>query len=152
LTPVTDPVASQFENGNSVDTTHLTPSTQAGLNCMSNRVAQLGSSLTLSSGYRPVAYQTHLREVWDTWMAIRNRSTPECDELKQIVLCEFQRHALLLTQRPAAGNPNAPHAQGLAFDATIRDLPVGETVDTVATNCQMYRPWPVNDPVHYQPR
>ena len=152
LTPLTDPIAVQFENGNPVDTMNLTPTTQAGLGCMRTRVAQLGGSFTLSSGFRPVSYQAHLREVWDTWMAIRNRTTPECDELKQSVQREFQRHGLLVSQRPAAGNPNAPHARGLAFDASIRNLPGVETVDTVASHCGMYRPWPVNDPVHYQPR
>jgi hypothetical protein len=152
LTPVTDPTAGSFENGNTIDTANLTQNTSAGLDCMRQRVSQLGGMFSLSSAYRPVAYQEHLREVWDTWMAIRNKSESECELLKADVMHEFQRHGLLVTQRPAAGNPNAPHSRGLAFDSTIRNLTTGNTVDTVAAACNMYRPWPGNDPVHYQPR
>lgn len=152
LTPITDPVALQFENGNQIDTTNLTAAALAGLNCMRGRVAELGGTFSLSSAYRPVPYQTHLREVWDTWMAIRNKTSPECESLKLEVQREFQKHGLLISQRPAAGSPNAPHARGVAFDATIRSLPAAQTVDTVASTCSMYRPWPGNDPVHYQPR
>ena len=61
-------------------------------------------------------------------------------------------HGLLESQRPAAGNPNAPHSRGAAFDARIAGLPVGETVDTVAAFCAMRRPWVVDDPVHFEAR
>lgn len=151
LTPVTDPAAVAFENGASVDTGNLTAEANAGLDCMRQSVAGLGGNFTLSSAYRPVSYQEHLREVWDAWTAIRNKRESECAELKSAIRAEFTRHGLLLTQRPAAGNPNAPHARGVAFDASIRNLPTGNTVDTVAAACDMYRPWPGNDPVHYQP-
>ena len=152
LTPLTDPAAVNFENGNQIDTTQLTAATSAGLGCMQQAVAQLRGGFRVNSAFRPVAYQTHLREVWDTWMAIRNKTSPECDELRREMQAEFQRHQLLVSQRPAAGNPNAPHARGLAFDATITNLPAPHTVDTAAAGCNMQRPWPVNDPVHYQPR
>lgn len=152
LTPLTNPVAIAFENGNRIDTQNLTQVTQIGLACMQNRVTALSGAMALSSAYRPVAYQDHLREVWDTWNAVRNRQQPECQAVKNEARAEFQGHGLLLTQRPAAGNPNAPHARGIAIDATITGLPAGETQDSVAAFCDMYRPWPNNDPVHYQPR
>lgn len=152
LTPLTDPAAIEFENGNRIDTQNLTAATQAGLACMQNRVAALGGAMTLSSAYRPVAYQDHLREVWDTWDAVRNRQEAECRVVRDETQAEFQNHGLLLTQRPAAGSPNSPHARGIAIDATLTGLPVGETRDTVAAFCGMYRPWSGNDPVHYQPR
>jgi hypothetical protein len=152
LTAITDPVAQNFENGNNVDTAHLNAATSAGLGCMQGAVGQLGGSMTVSSAFRPVSYQGHLREVWDTWDALRNNTDPECQELKTQVRNEFTRHGLLLSQRPAAPNPNAPHSLGNAFDATITRLPANNTVDTVAASCTMRRPWPVNDPVHYQPQ
>lgn len=102
--------------------------------------------------YRPVAYQDHLREVWDIWDAVRNRQETECQAVRDEARAEFQSHGLLLTQRPAAGSPNAPHARGVAIDATLTRLPAGETPDTVAAFCSMHRPWPANDPVHYQPQ
>ena len=152
LTPLTDPAAIAFENGNRIDTENLTQATRTGLECMQNRVAALGGTMTLSSAYRPAAYQEHLREVWDTWDAVRSRQEPVCHAVYAEAQAEFQGHGLLLSQRPAAGNPNAPHAQGIAFDATLTGLPRGQTQDTVAAFCDMYRPWPNNDPVHYQPQ
>ncbi|WYD79777.1 MAG: hypothetical protein V8K32_10725 [Candidatus Electrothrix gigas] len=119
---------------------------------MQNRVTALGGTMTLSSAYRPPAYQDHLREVWDTWDALRNRQETECQRVRDEAEAEFQNHGLLLTQRPAAGNPNAPHAQGIAIDARLNGLPAGETPDTVAAHCSMRRPWPGRDPVHYQPQ
>ena len=151
LTPITDPAALAFENGNRIDIQNLTQAAQTGLTCMQNRVATLGGALLLSSAYRPVAYQDHLRQVWDTWDAVRNRQEPECQAVYDEAQAEFQGHGLLLTQRPAAGNPNAPHAQGIAIDANLNGLPAGETPDTVAAFCSMHRPWPNNDFVHYQP-
>ena len=152
LTPLSDPTAISFENGNSIDTANLTLQTQTGLDCMRGTVSQLGGIFTLTSAFRPVAYQQHLREVWDTWKLIRTKSEPECQELRREVQAEFQRHGLLVTQPPAVGSANAPHARGVAFDATIRSLPSGHSVDTVAAGCVMHRPWPVDDRVHYQPR
>ncbi|MDH4318299.1 MAG: hypothetical protein OEV64_07900 [Desulfobulbaceae bacterium] len=152
LTPITDPAAIAFENGNRVVTQNLTQATLTGLACMRSRVTALGGSMPLSSAYRPVAYQDHLREVWDTWDAVHNRQETECQAVRDVALAEFQSHHLLRTQRPAAGNPNAPHARGIAIDATLIDLPAGETQDTVAAFCGMYRPWPANDRVHYQPQ
>lgn len=154
LTPITDPAALEFENGNRINTQNLTQAAQTGLTCMQNRVAALEGEgvMSLSSAYRPVAYQDHLRQVWDTWDAVRNRQETECQAVRDEAQAEFQDHELLLTQRPAAGNPNAPHSQGIAIDATLSGLPAGETEDTVATFCSMHRPWPNNDRVHYQPQ
>ncbi|MFC0682560.1 hypothetical protein ACFFGH_32415 [Lysobacter korlensis] len=152
LSPITDPAAISFESGNRIVIDRLVPAAQTGLACMKQAVAQLGGSWSLSSAYRPPSYQTHLREVWDRWKLLRNNTNAECSALKSQVRSEFQGHSLLVSQRPAAGNPNAPHARGIAFDVSIRGLPAGHTVDTVAASCNMYRPWPVNDPPHYHPR
>lgn len=152
LAEITDPDALAFENGNRVNVAGLQPAALAGLNCMTAEVARLGGVMTVNSAYRPVAYQTHLREVWDRWNLLRNNSAPACRTLKDEVRREFADHELLLSQRPAAGNPRAPHALGIAIDASIGGLPQGHTVDTVAATCAMVRPWPVRDPPHYQPR
>jgi len=42
LTPITDPAAIAFENGNRIDTQNLTQATQTGLACMQSRVSALG--------------------------------------------------------------------------------------------------------------
>jgi hypothetical protein len=148
LTPLTDPVAISFEHGNNVDTADLNATTSAGLDCMRSAVAQLGGTMRVTSAFRPVSYQAHLREVWDTWTRLVDIDDPECHELKIEVEREFARHGLLPSQRPGL---LSPHSDGNAFDANINNLPPRNTVDTVAAGCNMRRPWPARDPVHYQP-
>lgn len=152
LTELTDPLALHFEAGNTINTGRLTAATQTGLNCIIGEVARLGGNFRLNSAWRPVPYQAHLREVWDRWNSLRNNQNQDCSELKSTVRAEYTRHGLQDSQRPAPGNENAPHARGLAIDASISGLPAGQTRDTVAATCAMHRPWPVRDPPHYQPR
>lgn len=152
VSEITDPVALTFEAGNYVNTELLNTQSSAGLACMQNRVDQLGGTMALTSAYRPVEYQRHLREVWDSWDALRNNQDLVCKEIKALAKTDYVKHKLLDSQRPAAGNPTAPHPSGNAFDATISNLPQGETVDTVAVTCSMIRPWPASDEVHYQPK
>lgn len=144
LTPLTDPAALAFEAGNTIDTAGLTPAMQTALSCLQQATTAAGGTLTVTSAYRPSAYQDHLREVWDRWNDLRNRREPECENLRNDVQGEFQRHGLLLTQRPAA---SSAHSTGDAFDAnwTPRTL----DIDTLATNCGLRRPFAVTDPVHF---
>ncbi len=145
LTPLTDAAAINFENGNQVDTADLTANMQTALDCVTQAVAQAGGAVTVSSAYRPPAYQAHLREVWDKWRLLRDRREPECADLRTQVQGEFQRHGLLLTQRPAS--PNGPHTQGLAVDMRS-SLPLA-TFLNLANGCQLTRPLPQTDPVHF---
>jgi len=149
LSPL-DAAAQTFENGQTIDTANLNAAMQTGLTCLQNAVAAAGGTFTLSSAYRPPSYQTHLREVWDRWNDLRNRREPECQDLRTQVQTDFNRHGLLLTQRPAAAG--GPHTPGSAFDATITRLPAGQTVDTLAAGCSLQRPLPATDPVHYTHR
>jgi hypothetical protein len=157
LTPITDPIVQQFEDGDNIDTEHLNARTKAGLTCMKDRVSELGGEFHLESAYRPITYQAHLLEVWKAWdkfraLAKKGDRRPECVDLETHVKEEFSRHNLLPTQPPARANPAAPHPNGNAIDANITKLPAGETVDTVADFCDMKRPLKGNDPIHYQPK
>ncbi len=144
LTTITDAAALSFEAGNTLDTADLIPAMQAALNCLQQAASAAGGALTVNSGYRPPAYQAHLREVWDRWNDLRNRRDPECANLRTNVQGEFQRHGLLLTQRPAAASA---HTRGEAFDANW-NLPAGTIIDTLAANCGLQRPL-ATDPVHF---
>lgn len=145
LTAITDPLALQFENGQRIDTEHLTARMQTGLICLQTAVENAHGTFNLTSAYRPEAYQLHLQEVWDRWNDLRRRREPECLELRNAVQAEFQRHGLLLSQRPVT---NSLHERGEAIDANIT-LPVGQNVDTLANGCQLRRPLPQRDPVHF---
>jgi hypothetical protein len=145
LSPL-DADAQSFEDGQTINTAGLTADMQTALTCFQGAVQAAGGTFTLSSAYRPPSYQTHLREVWDRWNDLRNRREAECQNLRTQVQTDFNRHGLLLTQRPASAG--GPHTTGSAFDARI-SLPGGQNVDTVAAGCQLQRPLPANDPVHF---
>ncbi len=144
LTEITDTAALNFEAGNTVNTSGLNATMTAGLSCLQGAASAAGGSVTVNSAYRPPAYQAHLREVWDRWNDLRNRRDPECANLRTEVQAEFQRHGLLLTQRPAAASA---HTRGEAFDINW-NLPAGVSIDTLATNCGLQRPF-ATDPVHF---
>lgn len=145
LTPLTDAVALRFEGGDTVDTTDLQPNMQTALGCLQTAVAGAGGSLHVTSAFRPSSYQQHLREVWDKWRLLRDRREAECQELRTQVQTEFNRHGLLLTQRPASAN--GPHTRGAAIDMRST-LPLSGFL-TLATGCQLTRPLPATDPVHF---
>lgn len=145
LTPITDPTALNFEAGNTVDTDDLQANMQTALDCVQAAVADAGGTVTVSSAYRPPAYQAHLREVWDKWRLLRDRREPECADLRTQVQQEFNRHGLLLTQQPAS--PNGPHTQGAAIDMRS-SLPIAQFLN-IANGCQLTRPLPATDPVHF---
>lgn len=145
LTPITDPIALQFEGGNTVDTTNLQANMQTALGCLRTAVAGAGGSINITSAYRPPAYQRHLREVWDNWQLLRDRRDEVCQELRTQVQTEFTNHQLLLTQRPASAN--GPHTQGAAIDM-VSTLPLARFL-TLTTGCQLIRPLPVTDRVHF---
>lgn len=145
LAQMTDPLSLTFEGGDTVDTADLTANMQTALDCLQQAVANAHGTLTVNSAYRPSEYQAHLREVWDKWRLLRDLRTQECVELRNQVQQEFQQHGLLLTQRPAS--PNGPHTQGLAVDMRS-SLPLA-TFLNLANGCQLYRPLPQADPVHF---
>jgi len=144
LTDITDADALRFEGGATVDEGGLNAAMQTALACLRQQATTNRGGITVTSAYRPPAYQAHLREVWDRWNDLRNRRDPECATLRTEVQAEFNRHGLLLSQRPAAASA---HTRGEAFDANW-NLPAGVNIDTLAANCNLQRPF-ANDPVHF---
>jgi len=132
LTEITDPAAQHFEQGggNQIDTADLTQGTSNALDCFRGQVTSGGGAFTLNSAYRPPAYQTHLREVWDKWQQLRNNKSPECSETRRAVQAEMSRHGI--TERPAG--PGGPHTQGIAFDASV-SLPSGQNMNDLLQRC-----------------
>ncbi len=155
LTALTDPDAISFENGNNINRAGLTQQMQTATNCFETAVQNAGGNFDLNSAFRPPQYQDHLREIWDKRAALRRvrgrQRRQNCAALRQQVEAEFQNHELLLTQRPAAAG--GPHTRGEAIDVGINNmgLPL-QTVLNLAAGCQLQRPFPAADPVHFQHR
>lgn len=139
---ITDLEVQAFEdNPNTSDTARLTPRMQTALQCLLDR----DSTATVGSAYRPPAYNQHLIEVWRKWVdqLVENENLA-CADLKAKIRGHFQRHSLLESQRPV---PGSLHTQGEAVDVTI-NLPAAN-IDELAAGCQLRRPLPVNDRVHF---
>ncbi|MBI3753852.1 MAG: D-alanyl-D-alanine carboxypeptidase family protein [Deltaproteobacteria bacterium] len=134
LTPLTDPLAIRMENGETVIYDGLTTAMQQSVDCFSDTVFNAGGTLNITSAYRPLQYQQHLREVWDKYDLLENTSDPACDELKSEVREEFQRHRL--RYRPAR---TSRHTAGTAIDASW-NLPAGQSIDALANRCVLSRP------------
>lgn len=144
LPPVTDPAVQAFEdNPNLSDTSDLTPRMQTALSCL--QTAAVAGSPSVGSAYRPPAYNQHLIDVWNKWVReLKNNDDSACADLKTKIQTHFQRHGLLETQSPV---PGSLHTQGEAVDVSI-NLP-SANIDALANGCQLRRPVPVPDPVHF---
>lgn len=149
LTQITDPVAIQHENGQysggHPDLDHVTQATRDGTSCVvQHALAQApGTNAHPTSGFRPPAYQRHIREVWDKWQQLQNNNSSACASVKEAVRVEWIKHGPFAHQPGATSN----HSSGKAVD--IGGVPQGNA-DAIASQCNMRRPVP-NDRVHYEP-
>lgn len=145
LPPITDRIVQAFEaNPNLSDTANLTPRMQTALSCLQTAVTAAGGTSSVGSAYRPPAYNQHLIDVWDKWDELQDNPELACTALKTRIQEHFQRHGLLETQPPV---PGSQHTLGEAVDVTI-NLPTA-TIDALATGCQLRRPSPIRDRVHF---
>lgn len=160
LRAIEDPAALAFESGfpgssGSVDVADLTPGTARALARFQSVVTSKGGTLTVTSAYRPPAYQQHLQAVWDKWIhELRNNREPSCQQLRAEVGKEFTRHKLLETQRPVNFSD---HTRGVAFDAAVTLPPQPAkrrsrwfALDKLARLCRLMRPDILHDPVHFR--
>jgi len=138
------PVASYSPDPYPLDTANLSASTRDAITCLGDSVRAAGGSFTVTSGYRPQAYQDHLQEVWDKWQQAKNWVQPRCMQLKAAIQAEWDLH--VLKHRPV---DVSDHTAGNAFDARIT-LPAGsQTIDQLAAACNLSRPDP-DDDVHFR--
>lgn len=146
LPEVTDPEILPFENNPDLsDTARLTPRMQTALSCL--QTAAAAGSPSVGSAYRPPAYNQHLIDVWKKWFELENgenSANPACADRKAKIRGHFQRHKLLESQQPV---PGSLHTLGEAVDVTISLPPAN--IDALAAGCQLRRPKPVKDRVHF---
>jgi hypothetical protein len=160
LSEIQDEQALSFENSAGtfavVDVDGLTAQAQVALAQFQRLVSSAGGTVSITSAYRPAAYQEHLQSVWDKWMVeLRDNTDARCQELRAEVGGEFRKHALLESQRPAT---TSDHTRGLSFDANVH-LPVIKLkkgkrkiagVDFLALQAGLRRPHIAQDPVHFR--
>lgn len=145
LKELTDGDALRFESGENLDTSKLNSGMKTALACLKQQVSGVGGTLTVTSAYRPPAYQQHLRDVYDRWEELQNyRGDASCTEARRVVEEEFTSHGLLPSQQPAL---SSAHSRGEAFDASWT-LPNNTSIDSLAARCNLRRPLQ-SDPVHF---
>ena len=141
LLPITDPIAQQHETGpysKVPDMENVSDATKAGAKC----ILQRETNSSVGSGFRPQAYQDHLREVWDKWEILKKDKTEACKKVKKEVQDQYSKHGM--RYRPGT---TSNHTTGIAVD--ISGIPAG-VADKTAAACNMHRPYQ-DDPVHFQP-
>ena len=132
LTPL-DPAVQPYEDG-LIDMDNETQGTRDGAACIA-RVARAYRPRIIAglvSGYRPPAYQTHIREVYDKWQLLKNNNDAACADTKGKVKIEFKRHSKFAHQP----GMTSPHSSGLAVDIGLSDY---TAADTIAAQCSMSR-------------
>ncbi|MBI3479073.1 MAG: D-alanyl-D-alanine carboxypeptidase family protein [Nitrosomonadales bacterium] len=142
LTPI-DPAVQPYENGFK-DMINVTQATRDGAACIARaaRAHRPRIIARLVSGYRPPAYQTHIREVYDKWQLLMNNNDAACADIKRQVKAEFKYHSKFSHQP----GKTSPHSSGRAVDIGLSDY---KDADTIAAGCAMFRTVP-NDRSHFE--
>lgn len=128
LTPLTDPIAIDFDNGHRWHPEGLTPDFQTKLRCVENGITAAGGTYVGTSAYRPTSYQRHLYEIVqkDGQLSPAYMSAhPECQDLRDKINVEMgpapNGHALHSGQAVALPG-HSRHESGTAFDLTPSGL------------------------------
>jgi hypothetical protein len=158
LQSIADPEALAMEMGadmgSKLNLDGLTPRTSKALERFETLIEKNGGSFTLTSAYRPSAYQAHLRDVWFKWMyELKDNYDPSCLDLRAQVGNEFAHHGLLTSQYPVTVSD---HTLGIGFDVAI-SLPGLKkakrrrvSLDRLARLSGVSRPDVRRDPVHFR--
>ena len=144
LSPITDPLAQQMENGQTVIWTNTAPKLQA---CVNKFIANAGGG-SVTSAYRPQAYQTHLWEIVNRWctQGLQSNSNSACSALKSTVSAEVSKHGLSACFPVAQSS--STHGLGTGVD--ISGVPnQGSSATISAANGACLRWYGAGDPVHY---
>lgn len=93
LTPITDPIALQFERKeNPVIEDKLTASMKTKLACLRKEVAAAKGILTVNSAWRPPAYQDHFYEIKTKYDLLGTKETPGCRLIKIGIAAKYKNH------------------------------------------------------------
>jgi len=142
LRAMTDPISLQHERGKYVgasDLEHLSAAGKSGQACLVARTER--SRVFPVAAYVPFEYQQHLKEVWDTWHALRTNTSAACKATRDAARLEWIKHKLVRDPQPSAA-----HAAGNAVD--IAGLPAA-SADRTAAYCGMVRPDAKASPLHF---
>lgn len=155
LSPLTDPIAIDFDNGNRWRPDMLTADYQTKLSCVQNGITARGGSSVGTSAYRPTQYQQHLFEIVDKDRKLSRpgymSAHPECQALRDEITRAMgppPGHGLRHRQ-PVAPPGSSRHESGMAFDVTPRDITDAQ-LTLVYTGCGVTHTAVPGEPWHVQ--
>jgi hypothetical protein len=154
LTPLTDPIAIDFEDGNRWRPDGLTADYQSKLKCVQDGITTRGGSSAGTSAYRPTQYQRHLSEIIQK-DALLDADTmtahPECQGLRDEITRAMGAppgHGLQHNQLVAEPGTSR-HESGMAFDVTPSGLTDAQ-LTLVYTGCGVTHTAVSGEPWHVQ--
>lgn len=154
LTPLTDPVAIDFDNGNRWHPEGLTPAFQEHLACVEAAITAAHGTYTPTSAYRPEQYQRHLYEIVDKDVDLKPSymlAHPECQALRDEITGEMgppPGHHMQSGQDVAIPGMSR-HESGTAFDLTPHGLTAAQMAPIYA-GCGVSHTAVSGEPWHVQ--
>jgi hypothetical protein len=114
ITPLTDADALTMEGGATLIWNHTAAALQPAANSLVALIqAEPGGTAVIGSAFRPHAYQSHLREVWDKARALRGNTSTVCAAVRTAVSQEMTHHSLDVNRLVGA---TSNHTAGRAVD------------------------------------
>jgi hypothetical protein len=144
LSPLTDPIAQQMEGGQTV----IWSNTDSRLQTCANKFISAAGGGSVTSAYRPQAYQTHLFEIRDRWctQGLQSNSNPACNSLKSTVSAEVSKHGL--SACGAVAQANSTHSSGTGVDISLASGNYSGSTQLATQACLAWANYP-GDPYHY---
>lgn len=167
LAPITDPAAQVIENGATIVWASSDSNVQANLTKLQEEfnklqnlmVGKVGGSATANSAYRPLAYQTHLYDIFQASQQYKSNpsfydNNPGCSEIITVLKAEQQKHSICFDGHPclvAPPNKCAPHVKGTGIDISISPKGFLNTINIFLQNNNIDLRWQAlsDDPVHF---
>ncbi len=173
IAPITDPQAQAMEaaaaNGQSPvlwtssdsNVQQNLTALQAAYNQMQSALSAQGDALHVNSAYRPLAYQAHLYNIYETATQLQSNhgalGNPNCSDLIANLYQEEQRHGICynngpcLVASPQQCSPHTPHVLGIGIDINISGPIPLTSVNSFLQSHNIPLRWQAlpKDPVHF---
>ncbi|MFZ3043600.1 MAG: pilin [Minisyncoccia bacterium] len=145
LTPISDPLAQQMEGGQTVIWTNTDSRLQT---CVNKFIGRVGGTVT--SAYRPQAYQEHLFEIRDRWCTegLQSNSDAVCSSLKSIVSAEVAKHFGSGWSCGAVAATASTHSSGTGVDISGINQSSASVQQAASVSCLSWANY-AGDPYHY---
>lgn len=145
LSKLTDPLALQMEGGETVIWENTDPQLKK---CADKFIGKVGGTVT--SVYRPQAYQTHLFEIQNKWCAqgLKSNKSEVCSSLRVDIANEVSKHFGFRWDCGAVAQNSSSHSSGTGIDISGIDQNLSSVKTAASESCLDWKNYS-GDPYHY---